>query len=158
MAATIDDLSQAIMSWLDQRPQRFAERSRSPTWSTKELRDSFRSNLETALLASITASKWIDVIAQLADAFMVSAASGALEIHRWMVAPYEGPHPQTFDVMRAEIAQLLDREVREGRGISGYQPTELAGLIVQALNDALRKKLTEFHKKTSRPKTFSTTI
>src|SRR6266496_2472378 len=137
MAASIDDLSQAILSWLDQRPPGFAQRSPSSTWSTKELRDSFRANLEMALLASITASKWIDVIAQLVDAFKTSSMTiGAVELHRWMVVPYEGSHPETFDVMREEIVQLLDREIRDGK-ISGYQPSELANLIVQALNDAL---------------------
>jgi hypothetical protein len=139
MATTIDDLSQAIMSWLDQRPPGLASRSPSPTWSTKELRDSFRSNLETALFATITAGKWINVVAQLANAFTVSVpAGGAVELHRWMVVPYDGPHPETFDVMRAEITQLLDRDARGAEGIAGYQPARLADIIVQALNDALK--------------------
>ena len=137
MTATVNDLSQAVLSWLDQRPPGFAQGSPSSTWGSKELRDSFRVNLETALFASITASKWLDVIAQLTNAFRPSVtAGGTIDLHRWMVVPYEGSHPETFDVMREEIAQLIYRETGGG-GISGYQSEDLAYLVVQALNDAL---------------------
>ncbi len=138
MAATIDDLSQAIMTWLDQRPPGSGHGSPSPTWGTQELRDSFRANLETALRQAIEVSQWVNVIAQLANAFKVPVAtSGAVAVHRWMIVPYEGPHPQTFDVMRTEIAQLLEQQVIDLRGISGHQSAELADFIVRALTNAL---------------------
>jgi hypothetical protein len=137
MTDAMDDLSQAVLSWLDQRPLGFAQGSPSPTWGTKELRDSFRANLEIALFASIAASKQLDVIAQLINAFKPSvAAGGIIDVHRWMVVPYAGPHAETFEVMQEEMAQLFDRETN-GRGISGYPSDNLAYLIVQALNDAL---------------------
>lgn len=133
----MDDLSQALLSWLDQRPRGFVQGSSSSNWGTKELRDSFRANLEVALLASIAAGRRLEVIAQLINAFKPSVmAGGTIDLHRWMVVPYAGPHPATFDVMQEEMAQLLDRET-DGRGISGYPSNNLAYLIVQALNDAL---------------------
>jgi hypothetical protein len=140
MTATLDELSQAILSWLDQRPSGFGRHTSSPTWGSKELRDSFRANLEMSLLAAITSSKWIDVIEGLVAAFKVPATTGTVELHRWMIVEYEGPNPETFDVMREEIAELLDRE-SGGNSISGYQSADLAGLIVQALNEALSEEV-----------------
>lgn len=137
MTDAMDGLSQAVFSWLDQRPAGLAQGSPSSTWGTKELRDSFRAKLEVALFASIATSKRLDVIAQLISAFKPSVmAGGAIDVHRWMVVPYAGPHPETFDVMQEEMAQLLDRKT-DGRGILGYPSDNLAYLIVQALNDAL---------------------
>jgi len=144
MTANLDELSQAILSWLDQRPPGLSQRTPSPTWGSQELRDSFRANLETSLLAAITAGKWINVIADLADAFKLPVTTGGtIEFRRWMVAKYEGPHPETFDVMREEIAQLLAQE--SGETISGYQPSHLANLIVQALSDALSDEANRMH-------------
>jgi hypothetical protein len=139
MTATLDELSQAVLSWLDQRPSGFGRRSPAPTWGSKELRDTFRDNLETSLLATIAAGKLMDVIGRLADAFKLPAISGTVELHRWILAQYEGPHPETFDVMREEITQLLDR--KSGQGIAGYQSDELANLIVQALSEALAEEI-----------------
>jgi len=133
----MDDLSRAVLSWLDQRPLGFARGSPSATWGTRELRDSFRANLEMALFASIATNKRLDVIVKLISAFQPSATvGGTIDVRRWIAVPYAGPHPETFDVMREEMAQLLDRET-DGRGISGYPSDNLAHLIVESLNDAL---------------------
>lgn len=137
MTATLEDLSQAVMTWLDQRPPGSAPELPSPTWSTRELRDSFRANLGATLRAAIKMNEQVEVITQLVNAFRAPVTTGAVELHRWKLAPYEGPKPQTFDVMRAEIAELLHEVAGNASSISGYPPSELADSIVGALESAL---------------------
>lgn len=135
-AVTFDDLSQAILAWLDQRPPGFVRRAPSPTWSSQALRDSFRSNLEHALSAAVSTKRMTDVIAYLIDAFTAATTSSVVSTSRWSVALREGASLDTFDVMRDDVTQLLERRADE-QSIPEGGPGRFAGLIVDALNNAL---------------------
>jgi hypothetical protein len=134
--ATIDDLSQAILAWLDQRPPGLVRRSPSATWSSPELRDTFRANLERALSAAVSAMRLADVISYLIDAFTAVTTSSVVSTSRWSVALREGSSVETFDAMRDDVAQLLQRKTGE-QDIPDVPPVRFADLIVHALNDAL---------------------
>lgn len=134
--ATIDDLSQAILAWLDQRPPGLVRRSPSATWSSPELRDSFSVNLERALSVAVSARRLADVISDLIDAFTAATTSSVVSTSRWSVALHEGSSVDTFDAMRNDMAQLLQRNAGE-QDIPNVPPERFADLIVHALNDAL---------------------
>lgn len=135
-AATFDDLSQAILAWLDQRPPGFVRRAPSPTWSSQALRDSLRFNLEHALSAAVAAQKMTDVIAYLIDAFTAATTSSVTSTSRWSIVLREGASLETFDVMRDDVTKLLERRADE-QSIPEVRPGRFAGLIVDALNTAL---------------------
>lgn len=137
LTTDIDDLSRAILAWLDQRPTGVAGRSPSSSWSTTELQKSFRDNLESTLRATIKLSQWAEIIAYLVKAFNSSIKVGQIaHLRSWDVAPYQKSHPETFDVIRDEMTSLLERNARIGVE-AGPSSTNLADRIVGALNEAL---------------------
>jgi hypothetical protein len=134
--ASIDDLSRTILAWLDQRPPGFVRRAPSDNWSPPELQDSFRANLEAALVTAVTASRLADVTSYLIDAFTLAPADSASGTARWSIALRESSSLETFPAMREDMTRLLERGTG-GQAVTGVQPRELADLIVRALNDAL---------------------
>jgi hypothetical protein len=136
-APGINELSQAILTWLDDRPRSLAHRSASSSWSSKELRDSFRANLDQALRHAVTAAKWIEVITYLVNAFTVTSSATLVETSQWSVALHDGSDSGTLNAMQGDITQLLEREAHE-KEIPVLSPSKYATLIVDSLDAALR--------------------
>jgi hypothetical protein len=136
MVAMADDLAQAILTWLDQRPAV----KPSATWSTRQLRDSFRANLELNLLSARETAETLELMTRMLDAFTAATkprGPGSLvPASRWSAAPFEGPRRATFPVMEREITQVLNQQAGDRR-TSGHDNRDLAKSIVGALNRAL---------------------
>ena len=132
MTATLDDLSQVILAWLDERPLGAATGSPSGAWGTKAFQYTFRVNLESALRAAVRATLLADTIARLVNAFGLSGkTSSAVSVRTWSIAIRSRPRPDTFDVMRQEMANVLAEEGYET--ISGVRSRAMADVIVTAL-------------------------
>jgi hypothetical protein len=133
----IDDLSQAIFAWLDTRPRGLIRRTASPNWSPRELRDSFRTNLERALRGAVVAARLVDVIAYLVDAFTVEPSGGLIGTSKWSMELYNGSDSGTLSAMRHDVAQLIKGE-RRGNPVPSLTPDKYAELIVSALDASLQ--------------------
>jgi len=137
--ATIDELSQAVLTWLDERPPGLLRRSASSSWSSRELSYAFRANLDQALRAAVAAAKWAEVIAYLVTAFTVTSSGSLVKSSQWSIALHGGSASDTLSAMRSDMTQLLERESQE-KPIPVLSPSRFAALIVDALNAALQEE------------------
>lgn len=136
--ATASELSDLILSWADQRHRSILPDKRSATWTTKELRDSFRANLERNLLAAVATTRRVAFVAQLINAFSASGSSKAMAVvsSRNLNAHEEGR--DTFQSLRVEVAQLLNEWC--GPPLRDIETGRAADLIVKSLRQALAQE------------------
>jgi hypothetical protein len=137
MATSLDELSRAILAWLDQHSD---TRPGTPSWNTKDLRTSFRKGLDNVLIGSLEASVSIAVIRYLIEAFQPPVANGRIVIRdRRHIVAMDVPGPESLAGVQSQIRELLAANAPV-RDISGVTPSELAGKIVQALRLALKSQ------------------
>ena len=137
MAASMGDLSEAILDWLDWRPESSGSTPISHAWNTKPLRIAFSSSLESTLQPILKAGISPETITQLVVAFRLPRANSSLvRLERQGMEPTNKLTAKSFDVMRGQISEIL--EVSPQGEISGASAGTLADKIVEALQAAVK--------------------
>lgn len=140
--ASVNDLADAILRWLDNNAPRFDGSTRRP-WRTTVLEDAFGDNLQALLLASLDFSSQERLILRLIELLQVPPTVQDLVQIDWRVIRSEDAASSVFrQILQSLSAVLTDSDLTRG------QPTELSGQeaakkITDALQSALSVELAE---------------
>jgi hypothetical protein len=137
--ATASELADAILSWADQRRPLIFAAKRSPSWTSVQLRDFFRANLERNLLTAVAVTKRAAFIAQLGQIFSASGSSNSLAvIARHNVSEYDDRHGQIFQSLRTELADIIADS--HSATVTDIGSDRAAELITKSLRQALAQE------------------
>ena len=141
-SASVDDLADAILVWLDDNAPRF-DGSVRRTWRTRRLEDAFRHDLQTILLASFEAGARERLILRLIELLQGPATVKDLMRVDWGVIHSEDAASSIFPQIQQRLSTALT-----GPDLVPGQPMRLssqeaAEKIIEALRSALSVELVE---------------